>query len=86
MKVSRIVAIAGAVLIGVLLIGVTDAYAWFAAKDSGYGATLAAAEQNARITIIGDYGPCKDFDYYAYGQLASGTWWADVSAECSNYN
>jgi len=86
MKAARIVAIAVAALIAVPLVGSTAAYAEFAARDDGSGATLAAAEQNARITIMGDYGPCKDFDYYAYGQLANGTWWADVSAECSNYN
>ena len=52
----------------------------------GYGPTLAAAEQDAKMTILGDYGPCQDYDYYADGQLAGGTWWAEVSAFCSTYH
>jgi hypothetical protein len=60
--------------------------AWFAARDDGYGATLAAAEQNAKATINGDYGPCKNFYYYDSGQLANGTWYTWVSAECSYYH
>jgi hypothetical protein len=86
MRASRIVAIAVAALIAVPLTGVTAASASFAARDDGYGPTLAAAEQNARLTIQGDYGPCKYLDIYDYGQLADGTWWADISGECSNYN
>ena len=86
MRVSRIVAIGVAALIAVLLTGVTGAYASFGATDEGYGATLAAAEHNAKLTIQGDYGPCTDLDIYAYGQGADGTWWADISGECSSYN
>jgi|HubBroStandDraft_2_1064218.scaffolds.fasta_scaffold1534054_1 hypothetical protein len=86
MRASRIVAIVVAALSAMLLTGVIVAHASFGATDEGYGATLAAAEQNARITIQGDYGPCKDLDIYADGQLADGTWWADISGECSNYN
>jgi hypothetical protein len=86
MWTSRTIAIVVAALIAMSLIGVTAAYAFFIAKDSGSGPTLAAAEQNAKMNIIADYGPCEDFDYYAYGQLANGTWWADVEAECSSYH
>jgi len=86
MRASRIVAIAVAALITVLLTGITSAYASFGATDEGYGPTLAAAEHNAKLTIQGDYGPCQDLVDYAYGQAVDGTWWVDVSGECSNYN
>ena len=49
----------------------------------GYGPTLAAAQQNARKTLQGDEGPCTGVFTYADGQLADGTWWADVSGECA---
>jgi GTPase len=55
----------------------------FGATDDGEGATLALADQNARQTIEGDYGPCSNITVYAYGQNSDGTWWADVSGECS---
>ena len=58
----------------------------FAARDEGFGATLALAEQNARETIQGDYGPCTNVIVYADGQNSSGTWWADVSGECSFFH
>jgi len=58
----------------------------FAATDDGFGPTLVLAEQNARQTIQGDYGPCTNVTVYADGQNSSGTWWADVSGECSFFH
>jgi hypothetical protein len=58
----------------------------FAARDEGFGATLVLAEQNARQTIQGDYGPCTNVTIYADGQFSNGTWWADVSGECSFFH
>lgn len=83
---ARIIGITIAALIAIPLTGVTAAYASFAATDEGFGSTLAAAEQNAKSTIQGDYGPCTNLDIYAYGQNASGTWWADISGECSAFH
>lgn len=61
--------------------------ALFLARDHGTGPTLAIAEQNAQTQINGDYGPCHaPYDFYADGQYTNGTWWADVSAECTAYN
>ena len=55
--------------------------------DEGFGATLAAAEQNAAQNIRSDYGPCiQPFRYYADGQFTDGSWWADVSADCALTN
>ena len=83
MKINRIVAVAVATLIAVLLTGVTAAYA---ATDSGTGPTLAIAKVNARIAIMADYGHCSNLIYYAYGQGSDGTWWADVSGTCPGNN
>ncbi len=92
MRMRRITIVA-AVLMGVAASvgGVTSASATiqpakFAARDEGFGATLALAEQNARQTIQGDYGPCTNVIVYADGQNSSGTWWADVSGECTAFH
>ena len=86
MKASRIVAIAVAALIAMLMIGVNVANASFSASFEGYGPTLAAAEQNAKFLLQGTDGPCKNVVYYDYGQLPDGTWFADISGDCGGFN
>jgi hypothetical protein len=95
-RASKITVLAVAALIATPLAGAAAAPAsaahtvtpaLFVATDEGFGATLAAAEQNARIQLIADYGPCyPPYDYYSDGQLSSGTWYAYVKAECSEYH
>jgi hypothetical protein len=58
----------------------------FAARDEGFGPTLAAAEQNAKSTIQGDYGPCTGVIITSYGQSSNGMWWADVSGNCTAFH
>jgi hypothetical protein len=60
---------------------------WHGETDEGYGATLAAAELNAKQNIQSDFGLCRvPFNFYAYGQFTDGSWWADVSADCDLRN
>jgi|GEM_PF-3967821 len=82
MRLARIIAIAVAALIAVLLVGANTAYATFPAHATGYGPTLAAAEQNAKSTLLSEYTSCTDFVYYSYGELNSSEWYADVTADC----
>ncbi len=82
MKASRIIGIGVPALMAVALVGATAANASVLGRDSANGPTLAAAEQNARISLLEDWGPCTGITYYAYGQLADGTWWVDVEGEC----
>jgi hypothetical protein len=52
-------------------------------KDTGYGTTLQAAEQQARVYLLGDYYGCvQPFVYIGDGQYANGTWWATIAATC----
>jgi hypothetical protein len=60
--------------------------ATFAATDEGFGATPAAAQQNARNTLNGDYGPCKNIVLIDDGQLSNGTWWAEVGGNCTAFH
>ena len=52
-----------------------------------YGATLAAAEQDA-LTLLSELyiGCTAPFTFYSYGERSNGTWWADVEAECKSVN
>ena len=61
MRRSRIIGMAVAALIAVPLTGVTAASASFAARDDGYGATLAAAEQNAKEAAPKDTATLQRF-------------------------
>jgi hypothetical protein len=61
----------------------TVAPATFVAHETGFGATLAAAEANARSEMNGDYGPCTGFFLTDDGQNASGIWFADMAANCT---
>ena len=53
---------------------ITPATAYYGETDEGYGATLAAAELNAKQNIQSDFGRCiLPFNYYAYGQFTDGS-------------
>ena len=52
--------------------------------DEADGPTLAAAEQNAKAFLQGDYGPCHNVTIYASGSLGDGLWYADASGLCSS--
>jgi hypothetical protein len=52
-------------------------------KETGTGATLSAAEQQARTQFNGDYYGCvQPYVLVGDGQYANGTWWATLSATC----
>jgi hypothetical protein len=59
----------------------------FIGTEDGYGPTLAAATQAADEQMYGDYYGCQQpFYLVADGQLANGTWWAEVKANgCKGY-
>jgi hypothetical protein len=59
----------------------------FIGKSYGYGATLADAQWAADSQIYADYYDCKlPFYLIADGQLADGSWWAEVAANgCQGY-
>lgn len=82
---ARIIGIIIAALLAIPLTGVAAAYE-FGATAQGVGATLADAEHSAHTIIEGDYGPCTQLVIYAYGQFADGTWWADISGQCTRVN
>lgn len=54
--------------------------------EYGYGATLTAAEQNARSQMYGDYYGCTVPILVADGQQTDGSWWAEEKANCKGYN
>jgi hypothetical protein len=60
----------------------------FIGTEYGYGATLAAATQAANQQMVGDYYGCqRPYFLVDDGQLADGTWWAEVKANgCKGYN
>jgi hypothetical protein len=93
MRTFRISRLAAKVLSAAALVAamtaafVPHAHASFVGTDYGYGSTLQAAEQNALLTLRSDdYGCVPPADYPAYGQLANGTWWAEVQEICQGYN
>ena len=59
----------------------------FIGTEYGYGATLDDATQAADSQMYGDYYGCQwPFYLVADGQLADGTWWAEVKANgCKGY-
>lgn len=59
----------------------------FIGTEYGYGATLSAATWAADEQMYGDYYGCvQPFYLVADGQLANGTWWAEVKANgCKGY-
>ncbi|MFL6113622.1 MAG: hypothetical protein ACJ786_20000 [Catenulispora sp.] len=60
----------------------------FTGTEYGYGATLDDAIHTANAQMVGDYYGCRR-PYYlvADGQIADGTWWAEVKADgCQGYN
>jgi hypothetical protein len=59
----------------------------FIGTDEGYGATLAAAELDAKQQLRADYYGCQTPFITSYGQFADGSWWADSEANgCQGYN
>jgi hypothetical protein len=58
----------------------------FAAKDDGYGPTLAAAQLAARHQLVADFGPCTNIVVFADGQLSDGTWWAEAAGACQSFH
>jgi hypothetical protein len=55
--------------------------------ETGYGATLSAAQFNANQQMNGDYYGCRmPYTLIADGQEADGSWWAEVQATCRGYN
>jgi len=60
---------------------------YFEATDEGEGATLQAAERQAVMFLHGDYWGCvPPYTFTGDGQLADGTWWADIEELCQGYN
>jgi hypothetical protein len=59
--------------------------ATFVAHETGYGSTLIAAEQSARNMFANDFYGCGTAFLVSDGQLANGTWWAYMAANCSGY-
>jgi hypothetical protein len=58
----------------------------FVAHAWGYGATLTAAESDARLELIADYGGCVGpYTIIGNGQETNGTWWAEIEGECKSY-
>jgi hypothetical protein len=59
----------------------------FTGRAEGYGPTLQAAQRAADEQIYADYYGCMPpFHLIADGQLADGTWWAEVAANgCEGY-
>ena len=56
-------------------------------RSTGFGATLAAAERDAKVEMLGNYYGCvAPFTIVSYGQNSGGTWWADMVASCQGYN
>jgi hypothetical protein len=89
-------ALATTAVVGASLVGATADPAWAApaphgrvapntivAYETGYGATLAAAEQSARAQLLGDYYGCGTVYLISDKQLADGTWSATMGANCS---
>lgn len=83
MRALMISIFAIAALIVVPLAGGTAASASIIGRDQGFGTTVAAAEQNAKMYLLDDYAGCvPPFYYYNIGQNSSGTWYAWVDATC----
>jgi hypothetical protein len=58
----------------------------FVAHAWGYGATLPAAESNARLELISDYGGCVGpYTIIGDGQNTDGSYWAEIEGECKSY-
>ncbi|HEX6523988.1 MAG TPA: hypothetical protein VF070_28905 [Streptosporangiaceae bacterium] len=57
----------------------------FAAYETGYGPTEQAAEQAADFQMAGDYYGCSGSSLVSDGQEADGTWWAEVTADCTGW-
>jgi len=59
----------------------------FIGHEEGFGPTLDDAIHVAKQQMYGDYVGCKlPFMVVDDGQLANGTWWADVEANgCTGY-
>jgi hypothetical protein len=64
----------------------TPALASVEGRETGVGATLAAAEAQASFQMIGDYYGCtKPYTLAGDGQYADGTWWATLITGCKGY-
>jgi hypothetical protein len=95
--IGRLTAVAAltAVLAGVttgpasaaLRIGPSVRPSTFTAYEDGYGATLAAAETDAKSYFNGDYYGCDhNFFLYSSSQLADGSWTATMAERCTGWN
>lgn len=58
----------------------------FTVRYTGYGATLAAAEQDATSQLYGDYSGCGPVTLEGSGQRANGSWVATIGATCRYLN
>jgi hypothetical protein len=59
----------------------------FTAYETGYGATLAAAEADAQSQFGGDYYGCDhNFFLFSSSQLADGSWTATMAERCTGWN
>jgi hypothetical protein len=88
MKLSRpVTALAAAALIASLsFASATPALASVTGRETGTGATLAAAEAQASYQMIGDYYGCvRPYVLIGDSQYADGTWWATLIATCQGY-
>ena len=56
----------------------------FRVTETGYGATLAAAESDGQRQISLDYSGCaKPYFLDGDGQFSDGSWWATYSTGCT---
>jgi hypothetical protein len=58
----------------------------FTVRETGHGATLAAAEQDVRNQLYGDYSGCGPVTLESDSQLADGSWQATIGATCRYLN
>ena len=88
MKLTRPVTIlaATALIASLSFASAIPARASVEGRETGEGATLAAAEAAASFQMTGDYYGCtKPYQLVGDGQNADGTWWATLITGCKGY-
>ena len=74
-------------VVGAATASAVERPATFIGIEDGYGPTLAAAQATASTQMNADYTGCKrPYILVSDGQIANGTWWAEVEANgCTGY-
>ena len=96
MKTSKIGVLTATVVCAAAFVGPAAGTAWaapashvrpnFQVSETGYGATLSAADHDARTQLHGDYYGCGTIYVDSYQQLSDGTWTETISSNCAGYN